>query len=419
MKEVVVKVLNPTYSKDFIGVVTKSDDDSIINKKIFLPYVIPGEIVKAKITKDSKTFLRGEPLEILEVSPFRVEPKCPLFYQCGGCHFQHIEYSEQLRLKKKVVSDYLKIHGKVSLDFDINVLGEGKLLPFNYRKRALIHILENGKMGFFRNETHDVVSFDECQILSKKLNESFKELKPEISKYGKYFYSLVLDDDVENIFAILNIREEYQVKELREKNFFDIYKKFPYKFIFEYRGKEIFKNFEFEESAGHFSQVNIEANKYLVNFVKDESFKRGPFNSVTELYAGSGNFTFMLSSISKKITAVELDGKLVKRGENISKEKNLGDKILFIQSSCEKFVKKNKLGNLVLLDPPRGGAKEVVKYINPKDTSIVIYISCALPTFERDLKELLSKGYKISSFSILDMFPNTYHVETVGGLEII
>ena len=65
MKEVVVKVLNPTYSKDFIGVVTKSDDDSIINKKIFLPYVIPGEIVKAKITKDSKTFLRGEPLEIL------------------------------------------------------------------------------------------------------------------------------------------------------------------------------------------------------------------------------------------------------------------------------------------------------------------------------------------------------------------
>ena len=293
------------------------------------------------------------------------------------------------------------------------MLGEGKLSPFDYRKRALIHILENGKMGFFRNETHDVVSFDECQILSKKLNESFKELKPEISKYGKYFYSLVLDDDVENIFAILNIREEYQVKELREKNFFDIYKKFPYKFIFEYRGKEIFKNFEFEESAGHFSQVNIEANKYLVNFVKDESFKRGPFNSVTELYAGSGNFTFMLSSISKKITAVELDGKLVKRGENISKEKNLGDKILFIQSSCEKFVKKNKLGNLVLLDPPRGGAKEVVKYINPKDTSIVIYISCALPTFERDLKELFSKGYKISSFSILDMFPNTYHVETV------
>ena len=246
MKEVVLKVLNPTYSKDFIGVVTKSDDDSIINKKIFLPYVIPGEIVKAKITKDSKTFLRGEPLEILEVSPFRVEPKCPLFYQCGGCHFQHIEYSEQLRLKKKVVSDYLKIHGKVSLDFDINVLGEGKLSPFDYRKRALIHILENGKMGFFRNETHDVVSLDECQILSKNLNESFKELKPEISKYGKYFYSLVLDDDVENIFAILNIREEYQVKELREKNFFDIYKKFPYKFIFEYRGKEIFKNFEFE-----------------------------------------------------------------------------------------------------------------------------------------------------------------------------
>ena len=127
----------------------------------------------------------------------------------------------------------------------------------------------------------------------------------------------------------------------------------------------------------------------------------------------------MLSSISKKITAVELDSKLVKRGENISKEKNLGDKILFIQSSCEKFVKKSKLGNLVLLDPPRGGAKEVVKYINPKDTSIVIYISCALPTFERDLKELLSKGYKISSFSILDMFPNTYHVETVGVLEII
>ena len=146
---------------------------------------------------------------------------------------------------------------------------------------------------------------------------------------------------------------------------------------------------------------------------------------VLSLFTGIGAFEKALKNIGidyELIGFSEIDKYAIKSYcaiHNVSEEKNLGDKILFIQSSCEKFVKKNKLGNLVLLDPPRGGAKEVVKYINPKDTSIVIYISCALPTFERDLKELLSKGYKISSFSILDMFPNTYHVEMVGVLEII
>ncbi|MGI6680172.1 MAG: class I SAM-dependent RNA methyltransferase [Bdellovibrionota bacterium] len=428
--ELIARIIAPSFGKDFIGVVVDAKDKNVINKKVFIPYVLVGELVRVKVLKDSKNFLRGEVLEIVEASPFRVEPKCPSFYRCGGCHYQHIEYSQQLEYKKKVVSDFLLFQSKIlssdSVDDNIKdggikVLGDSNLSSFYYRKRAVIHILENGKMGFFENGTHSVVDFDECALLSRELLECYKILKPIISKYGKYFYSLTLDIEGSDIYVILSIRDESLLKELRFNNYFKIYEDLPYKFIFKYRGQDVFKTFSHEDSAGSFSQVNIEANKFLVDFVIKEvseiSSKQGILNSITELYAGAGNFTFLLSDYANRVDAVELDGELVKKGISLSLSKGLEGKVNFIQSSCEKYVKKNKLGALVLLDPPRGGAKEVVKYINLKDTKSIVYISCYLPTFQRDLKALLSKGYKMTALALLDMFPNTHHVECVALLQ--
>lgn len=413
---VVAKIENITYGRDFIGVVVDASDPSIINKKIFVPYVIPSELVKVDVIKESKNFLNGKIIEFLESSPYRIEPKCPLFYKCGGCHFGHIEYKEELRLKSKLVKDFLQVQAKISLENDIIVLGNDKLSPYNYRKRAVIHILENGSMGFFKNETHDVVEFEECLILSDKLNECFKTLKSRIKNLGKYFDKLTIDDEKEALFVVLSIRNESLITKLKENKFFNIFEGLPYKFIFNYRGQEIYKNFDFEESAGHFSQVNVEANKFLINFVENsvKSFKE--INTITELYAGAGNFTFLLSDFSSSVTAVELDEKLVKKGKSLSKGLNKAKQVHFVQSSCEKFVKKNKLGDLVLLDPPRSGAKEIVKFINTNDTKYIIYISCNLSSLQRDLKELVNKGYKILEVAVLDMFPRTYHVETVAIL---
>ncbi len=412
-KEVVAKIENPSFGRDFVGCVISSDDNSIINKKIFIPYVLPGELVKARIIEDKKNFLKGELVSILEESKFRITPECPLFYKCGGCHYQHVNYDYQLKLKLKVVQDYLKIQSKIEFN-DIKILGLGEIPQFNYRKRAVFHISEKGEIGFFAGSSRDVIDINSCNIISHKLNECLNKIKDKVSKFGKYFYSLVLDSEDEMVFVILKIRDDRIFAKLKKNEFKDFKDFDEYKLIIEFKDNPVFKNFSQDEFAGHFSQVNIKANKFLIDFVLENVNQ----NDITELYAGAGNFSFPLARKGKSVVAVELDERLVNIGKSFVIKEKLKGQIDFIQSSCENFVKKNKLSSCVILDPPRSGAKEVIKRILPADTQEIIYISCSLPSFQRDLKELLLKGYKLEKLAILDMFPQTYHIEVVALIKL-
>jgi 23S rRNA (uracil1939-C5)-methyltransferase len=165
---------------------------------------------------------------------------------------------------------------------------------------------------------------------------------------------------------------------------------------------------------GHFTQVNRRGNDRLHQVVT-AAIEGSSVTTATELYAGSGNFTFELAARGYVVHAVELDAQLVKAGQQKAKELTCHDRITFFQSPCETWVKKQALSELVLLDPPRAGAKDVVRLASWKAVRKLIYISCSLPSFARDAEALvLDHGLKLEQVAFVDMFPKTHHVELVG-----
>ena len=166
-------------------------------------------------------------------------------------------------------------------------------------------------------------------------------------------------------------------------------------------------------AVGHFSQVNEAGNAVLQTLVKS-CFTSG--EDILDLYAGAGNFSFPLAEMGCKVRAVEVDPVLVKNGKQIAAGLALSGSIEFFESSCERYVTREKIPPAVLLDPPRAGAKGVVVNLDPKRTRKIVYVSCNLPSLSRDLGILVEKGYVLERVSVVDMFSQTHHVETVSIL---
>jgi 23S rRNA (uracil1939-C5)-methyltransferase len=139
-------------------------------------------------------------------------------------------------------------------------------------------------------------------------------------------------------------------------------------------------------------------------------------DSVTDLYAGAGNISIPLALSGRKVVAVEVDPHLVAFGEYRAKDAGVADRLTFHTKSCEKWVEKNQTEPTVVLDPPRGGALEVCKRLDPKTSPHLLYVSCYPPTFARDVQVLQEHGYTLKETHVLDMFPQTYHSELIGVL---
>jgi 23S rRNA (uracil1939-C5)-methyltransferase len=160
--------------------------------------------------------------------------------------------------------------------------------------------------------------------------------------------------------------------------------------------------------------VNLEGNDLL----KDKVSSLVTHRDVTDLYAGAGNFSIPLAKRDHFVDAVELDPELIAFGRLAAFKNGIADnRLTFIEESCERYVKTHKLKTSVLLDPPRSGADAVAKVLNPNITRQVVYVSCSLPTLCRDVKTLADKGYSLVEMWVVDMFSQTYHVETISLLE--
>jgi len=167
-----------------------------------------------------------------------------------------------------------------------------------------------------------------------------------------------------------------------------------------------------QSTVGHFAQVNPQGNELLKQLVLDLAIGK----EICELYAGAGNLSLMLAQAGRRVEAVETDEQLVKFGEKQARALKLERHLTFFNLSAERFVKEHSLLPTVILDPPRGGAKEVVKYFRPGKVKNIVYVSCNLPTLCRDLKTLVEAGYSLERVLVLDMFPQTGHVEIIAGL---
>ena len=401
-------------------------------KVIFIPFVIPDELVRVKITNDFGDYYEAEVEEILEESPYRRHPKCSYYTVCGGCQFQHIEYSHQLELKTQILFDtfkHQKWEGEIPLEEAIPSPKE-----FGYRNRLRLHVEgEHLKLGFVKRRTHTVLKIKECLLADEKINSVLKALYQSQDWFKLAFYSKRIKLETspeENLVTMIfwtsvspHKEELERLTDIKELKCVFFWKKGrrpqgPFPSNATYGGRRVFKNIDdmlYFVQPGVFVQTNWDVNLLIMKKIREWNLD---YSEVLDLHAGIGNFLFPLINNGKKFIGVDTDPRAIEDGIFSAEKQGINGRLdLRHMSAMEALYEAVKFGesyDLVLLDPPRGGCKELMRLLPDVARKYIVYISCDLPTFVRDAKILIQNGFTLERVCLFDMFPQTYHFETVG-----
>lgn len=356
---------------------------------LFVPNSFKDEELTIKVIKLSKRFGIGSLVKIIKPSSRRSDIKCKYYNECGGCSFLHMSYEEE---KNKKTSEIKKI-----FNAEIDKVYFGK--ESNYRNKATFHV-SNNELGYYSEDSHDLVSFDNCLLLDERINNIYNYLNKSNLDNLSSVIVRVTDKELMIIFD-----NEYDYSNLiREFKIDSIYinDKLVYgkKYI-----TEVIDGVSYTISPDSFFQVNYESMKHLYDVIKEYS---GHGNKLLDLYCGTGTIGIYLKDNFKSITGIEVNRSSINNA-NINKDINNLDNIKFILGDS-KIASKDDY-DVIIVDPPRNGlSHEVINYLN-KTNSKIIYVSCNPITLKRDIDEL--NNYKITKLSIVNMFPRTKHVETV------
>ncbi|MGB9710226.1 MAG: 23S rRNA (uracil(1939)-C(5))-methyltransferase RlmD [Thermodesulfovibrio sp.] len=388
MKEIEIHLTGIAHLGEAIG---KYD-----GKVVFVPYGIPGETVKAKIIKDEGDYLRAEIVDLVEPSFFREDPPCKLFGVCGGCSFQHVTYSYQIKLKEIVVMEQLKRIGGFENPEEFTLLTIKADHPYNYRNRADFSINRQKLLGFKMRASHKFIHVDYCHLMHQKINEILNVLQGKTPK--RKTHNVTIRYGVNTGQWLVQPEMDTEEIETGQKNY-----------------TEKLLGHEFLISAPSFFQVNTyQAEKLIETVLK---YIDGDDRVIIDAYAGVGTFTVFLAKKAKRVIAIEESRSACKDAQiNI---KNF-DNIIYLCKKTEEALYEHSIdADAIVLDPPRVGCmKEVLEAISEKRIKKIIYVSCEPSTLARDLKYLGQKGYKLIEVQPVDMFPQTYHIENVALMKI-
>lgn len=407
-----VKINALAYGGAGVGQIQAGRQD-LIGKICFVKFAVPGEIVEVELVDESGSYVNARLVNILEPSKERVKPECPYFGVCGGCDLQHMSIQAQREAKRLMVETMLSQKLKLQLPSPVTLLAP-QLPAFRYRKRIGLHVAPSGEIGFYRSSSGDVVDIQNCIIADERINACLGQIRG-VSEQIKDSIAAIEIECEETTNLLFEIREGLALSD-KVRN---IVSQLSPNVVVSAGRKVLYSQINSlpsqanELAIGHFSQVNNEGNSHLINEVLNEL----QTDTITEFYAGAGNFSVPLARRGSAVTAIEADALLVEQGKQRAEKAGLGDKLQFVHRSAEKYAKSKQLCSGVLLDPPRSGAREVVTRINPKVSSQVVYVSCNLPTLARDLKVLCEAGFMIRRVAILDMFPQTHHIEIIVSLQ--
>lgn len=366
----------------------------INGKVVFVPYGIPGETVKAKIIKDEGDYCRAEISEIIEPSSFRENPRCKLFGACGGCSFQHVKYSSQIKLKEEVVMEQIKRIGGFENPEEFVKSAIKADNPYNYRNRADFSINRQKLLGFKRRGTHKFIHIEYCHIMHEKINEMLSGLQGKSPKRKTHNVTIRYGVNTGQWL----IQPEIDTVELKTGQMFYCEKLLDKEFII---------------SASSFFQVNTyQAEKLvqvLLNYITSED------RTVIDAYAGVGTFTVFLAQRVERVIAIE-EARSACRDAEINLKS--ADNVMYYCKKTEDVLLAHHItADAIVLDPPRIGCmKEVLEAIAEKKIKKIIYVSCEPSTLARDLKYLKEKGYRVIEIQPVDMFPQTYHIENIALL---
>ena len=382
-------------------------------KAIFVPYAIPGERITARITDDRKRYAFAEGVTLLEASPHRVVPRCAHFGPggCGGCHFQHIAYEAQLQFKREIVVDQLQRIGGFADPPVLPTLPSPQ--PWGYRSHATFHVNAEGRLCFVGTDDTSLVPIEECHILRPELLELLTLLDLDVPELERV--RLQVGSDPDDRMIVLSTRDDSVPELLADLpvsvNFL-LSDNEPVNLIGESHVNYTVHGRTFRVTAGGFFQVNLPVAERLVELVLDRLALQGN-EAVLDLYAGVGLFTAFLAERAALVTSVESYPPAV-----TDADANLADldNVDLIEGNVEDVLPAlSELYDAVVLDPPRSGVHvRALDALGELAPQTIVMVSCEPSTLARDAQRLARKGYRLLSVQPVDMFPQTYHVESVA-----
>ncbi|MCK5236255.1 MAG: class I SAM-dependent RNA methyltransferase [Deltaproteobacteria bacterium] len=393
-------------------------------KVVFVPYGVPGDVVTVEITEEKKRYSIGKIIDIEEKSPLRIEAACRYFGECGGCQWLNIGYGDELEWKEKLVRETLERLGGVECG-EIEVFRSPKEL--GYRARATFHRHE-GKLGYHKRSSNEIVEIDSCPLLCEELNATLEELRAmKIPREVTTIEVAHLGGSVGVVFNAKELKGGFKPEPTGSISGVKVITKnrAGRKKVLWKSGEQELKQDVFGvtviTSLGSFMQGNTELNEVLVGYVTEEAGEDKEALAI-DLFSGSGNFALTLAKKFKKVTAVESDSASVVVGRKGLALAGL-ENVKFITGNAYKDEFYDKCKDLekdapavVILDPPRGGADAALEKAAGLAPEKIIYVSCNPSTLARDLRRLPELGLKIDKIALFDMFPRTFHVETVVSI---
>jgi 23S rRNA (uracil1939-C5)-methyltransferase len=445
------------------------NQDRSRGKAVFVPFVLAGEKIDAAITEEKPGFARAHTTAIVEPSPHRIPPPCPHFAHCGGCHYQHSDYNHQLEIKKEILRENLRRIAKLELPCEIQVHPSP---PWNYRNRSRlqVHTHPHFAAGYFKFASHELLPVEECPISSPLINrgiaalwqsgragnavEGVREVEffangddtrllleflcaPEARRAAVRAWAEDLCTAMPEIAGIVAFREP-------QKGVYE-----PLVAVGESALIYQTRHRSYRVSAGAFFQTN----RFLVDELIEIVTAHRSGDLALDLYAGAGlfstglacNFRHVISVESSQTAASDLAYNLPVNAEAVFAEAGqylnparaglagVGTTRVGAGGSSAQSRgdgKKRKVGSgavipqlphpdlivpdLIIVDPPRSGLGDpVARALSNLSAPRVTYVSCDPATLARDLVPLLAASYRVEGAHLVDLFPQTYHLETV------
>ncbi|BDV43237.1 putative RNA methyltransferase [Geotalea uraniireducens] len=414
-------------------------------KACFVPFTAPGDLVRIKVEQTKPSYLNGTMLELLEASPLRIPPPCPIFGQCGGCTWQHLDYDAQLTAKRAICTETLWRFGRVEPELIRPVLAGA---PYAYRSRAQFKVRwSNGKLhiGFYRRGSHFVIDLPgTCAICRPAVNQTITELRtllnngfPEPDRIPQLDVAVGDNDRALVIIHYIgndqeNVRRFFAARRGEIPSVDGLHLQCGRKeSISTVWGTELVSyrvpadllpgspETTLVVSRGGFSQVNHHQNLCLIQQVYQMA-ELGPAHRFLDLFCGNGNLTLPLARYGAGAVGIEEYAPSLDDAHLSARENGIAGvefRAIDAASGLRRLVADGENFPVVILDPPRTGARETIEAIASLAPKRVVYVSCDPTTLGRDLGLFAKHNYAVIACQPVDMFPQTYHIENVTLLE--
>ena len=403
MQSVEVELTGMAYGGDAIGRLADG-------RAVFVPFALAGEKVRVELVDQKRGHARARLLEVLKPAEGRIEPRCRHFGVCGGCHYQHIDYAHQLENKTNILKDqFLRIA-------NINNAPVQRMVPapeeWNYRNTIQFHLTPDGKLGYQAALSHHVVEISECHLPESELNETWPlldfETIPGLER-------LELRQGIGGDILLTLESHDPQPPELLVE--------LPLSVVYRGAGGTIVLAGDdataievlgrsFRVSAGSFFQVNTTQAGVMVEYLL-ANLQLGKQDTLLDVYCGVGLFSAFLAPKVARCIGIEIEPSACEDfADNLDEYENVE---LYEGLAEEVLPGLNVQPKAVLVDPPRSGLdRKALDAIVAMRPELLAYVSCDPATLARDTGRLLAGGYRLEKATPFDLFPQTYHIESIS-----